>query len=123
MDSQHLLLPDESLPAAPQSHTGLVVIELAKRHRPGRGRWWKPDRAGYTNCPGLVGIYTAAEAAEICVSGESYAVDAADLLALAEESAALLKLRIDGRAEQKKISEYHCGLCYQPRFRCECPVT
>lgn len=123
MENLFLLLPDEILPRAAPDHTGPVVIELVKGRRPGRGRWWRADKAGYTNCPGNVGIYSAIEAAGICASGVAYPVDAVALLGLVEKSAALLKQRIEAQVEKQKISEYHCGLCYVPRFRCECPVT
>lgn len=44
---------------------GLCVIEVAAASRPGRGRWWRPNRAGYTNEINEAGLYTAPEAQQL----------------------------------------------------------
>ena len=43
---------------------GLYVIEVAPTSRPSRGRWWQPERSGYTNEIAEAGLYDQAEAGE-----------------------------------------------------------
>lgn len=60
---------------------GLYVIEVAPTSRPSRGRWWQPERSGYTNEIAEAGLYDQAEAGEIERKPEHVARPVADVLA------------------------------------------
>jgi len=56
------LLDDE---ADERDLSGLYLLEVPPSHRAGRGRWWGPNRCGYTSILALAGVYGEAEANEI----------------------------------------------------------
>lgn len=87
-DGLFRILPDECLPPVPDDFTSPCLIEVRPKHRPGRGRWWRPRSNGYTNIPGEAGVYSAEEAEKICANQDRvYRVDAARVARLAQRSA------------------------------------
>jgi len=65
-------IPD-SFPAVALGFDGPCLIEVRPEWRSGRGRFWRPNAAGYTDDVGRAGIYKATERHE---SERSYFVDA-----------------------------------------------
>lgn len=86
--------PDR-LEEVPADFTGPCLIELTYRHRGGRGRWWQPNRSGYTNVFVYTGVYTAAEARDLCKNADDfYPVDATAALRAAEAEIAAMRERV-----------------------------
>lgn len=71
-------LPD-AFERAPDDFDGPVFFEVAPEWRSGRGRFWKPAAAGYTDHPGYAGIYASPR--QVLGSDRSYAVSAHQVLA------------------------------------------
>lgn len=91
--------PDR-LEEVPPDFTGPCLIELTHRHRGGRGRWWRPNGAGYTSVFVYAGIYTAKEAHWTCGdSDDCYPVDAMAALVAAEAEIAGMRARIEATME------------------------
>jgi hypothetical protein len=73
---------------------GPCLIELEQHHRSGRGRWWRPNRAGYTDIFTEAGVYPAQEARSLARRGASYAVDAMEAFVAAQADMQKLAERI-----------------------------
>lgn len=95
IDDLNRILPGNSLPPVDDDFTGPCLIEVKPQHRSGRGRWWRPKSNGYTDIPGEAGVYSAEEAAKVCVNQDRiYRVDAARVAEVARRSAEKLLLAI-----------------------------
>ncbi len=46
------------------------LIQVPRRLHQGRGRYWRPERSGYTNSVVLAGVYSLAEAEHIVANSE-----------------------------------------------------
>jgi hypothetical protein len=53
----------------PDGFDDLCMIEVLPNWRAGRGRFWGPNRNGYTNDPKQAGLYTGDEARAIVAKG------------------------------------------------------
>lgn len=98
LDNDPFRLDPPRLPPAPDDYTGPCLIELEQHHRSGRGRWWRPKRAGYTDILTEAGVYPAAEARGLARAGDAYVVDARAALAGARERLGLFAERVEGAA-------------------------
>jgi hypothetical protein len=76
LDNNPFRLDPPRLPPAAPDYIGPCLIELERNHRAGRGRWWRPNRAGYTDIFTEAGVYPADEARRLARKGESYVVSA-----------------------------------------------
>ncbi len=88
-------LDPPSLPPAGEDYVGPCLIELEQHYRSGRGRWWRPKRAGYTDILTEAGVYPASEARGLARPGESYVVNARAALAGAREQLGSFAERVE----------------------------
>lgn len=64
---------------APDGYDGPVMYEVRPDRRSGRGRFWRPGGAGYTDHPSYAGVYS--DGSSVRGSETAYAVPAHQVLA------------------------------------------
>jgi hypothetical protein len=93
----------ETFPPVDEAFTGPCLLEVRRDERGGRGRFWRPQRAGYTDDLLRAGVYSAAEARAIARGGHtSNAVDARAALQLAEARLHAFRVAVLGAPAPQK---------------------
>jgi len=95
----------------------LFLLEVDPAHRSGRGRWWRANRAGYTDLIANAGLYAAGETDEMDCRARSVADVLAELdepgtnlLALVDRHPRMLAARAAIDAQPDRCDTPFCAL-------------